>query len=226
MSEQSFFQNTLANFTHHVASGGAICHLTDLGYTVKQISDRLDFPTPVQRIRRQVWERLQETEVILTDEPGKSSREQASYVREYDKYGKPSFRRVVNTTANMPVINWRKLEVSYKDKEQIKSLLETKISENGEDGSYTACEFGLLAQREPQRFQEMLQMLEGTQREYVEGLPWETKWVYHRLNPRMMNILLRLSAEGLWRGDCYFLNTQERVHLYPAETVPAETQVL
>lgn len=219
MSEQPFFQNTLANFTHHVASGGAICHLTDLGYTVKQISDRLDFPTPVQRIRRQAWERLLETEVILTDEPGHSSRETASYVREYDQYGKPSFRRVVNMTAETPVTNWRELEFNYKEKEHIQSFLAKKISENGEDCSYAACEFGLLAQREPQRFQELLQALEGMQREYVEGLPWETRWVYHRLTPRMLDILLRLSAEGLWRGDCYFIKTKERVH--PLSSLPS-----
>lgn len=211
MSERSFFQNALANFTHEVASGGAIRHLTDLGYTVKQISDRLDFPTPFERVQRQVWERLLETEVILTEEPGSSHKEKADYVREYDKYGRASFRRVVEASPEMSVIHWLDLEISAEERETIRSLLDKKIAENGETHSYAACEFGLLARREPQRFQELLQALDQHQREYVEGLPWETKRVYHRLDSRMLEIVLRLSVKGLWQGQCYFLKTGERV---------------
>lgn len=213
MSEQSFFQNALSNFTHEVASGGAIRHLTDLGYTAKQISERLDFPTPFERVQCQVWERLLETEVILEEEPGSSHKEKADYVREYDKYGKASFRRVVEASPEMSVVHWRDLEIDAGEKETIRSLLEKKIAENGETHSYAACEFGLLARREPQHFQELFQALDERQREYVEGLPWEAKKVYHRLDSRMLEIVLRLSAEGLWQGQCYFLKTGERVLL-------------
>lgn len=211
MSEQSFFQNALSNFTHEVASGGAIRHLTDMGYTVKQISERLDFPTPFERVQRQVWERLLETETVLTEEPGSSHREKTDYVREYDKYGRASFRRVVEPSVKMSVVHWRDLEKGSGEKESIRSLLEKKIAENGEAHSYAACEFGLLARREPQRFQELLQALDERQREYVEGLPWEAKRVYHRLDSRMLEIVLQLSVKGLWQGQCYFLKTGERV---------------
>ena len=213
MSEQSFFQNALSNFTHEVASGGAIRHLTDLGYTVKQISERLDFPTPFERVQRQVWERLLETEVILVEEPGSSHKEKADYVREYDKYGRATFRRVVKASPEMSVVHWRDLEIDGGGKEKIRSLLEKKIAENGETHSYAACEFGLLARREPQRFQELLQVLDERQKEYVTGLPWEAKKVYHRLDSRMLDIILRLSVKGLWQGQCYFLKTGERVCL-------------
>ena len=213
MSEQSFFQNALSNFTHEVASGGAIRHLTDLGYTVKQISERLDFPTPLERVKRQVWERLLETEVILVEEPGSSHKEKADYVREYDKYGRASFRRVVEASPEMSVAHWRDLEIDGGEKEKLHILLEKKIAENGETHSYAACEFGLLAKREPQRFQELLQALDERQKEYVEGLPWEAKRVYHRLDTRMLEIVLRLSVKGLWQGQCYFLKTGERVCL-------------
>ena len=213
MSEQSFFQNALSNFTHEVASGGAIRHLTDLGYTVQQIYERLDFPTPIERVRSQVWERLLETGVILIDEPGSSPQEKIDYVREYDQYGKASFRRVVQATGQMSVAHWHELETNCGSKEKLRDLLEKKIPENGENNSYAACEFGLLIRREPKRFQELLGALNKRQREYVEELPWEAKRVYHRLNPRMLEILLSLFAEGLWQGDCYFLKTEERVRL-------------
>lgn len=213
MSEQSFFQNALANFTHEVASGGAIRHLTDLGYTVKQISERLDFPTPIERVQRQVWDRLLETEVILVEEPGSSHREKADYVREYDKYGRASFRRVVKTAPERSVTYWRDLDLDGGIKEKVRRILESKISENGQEYSYVTCEFGLFSRREPKRFQEILRALDERQREYIEGLPWEAKKVFHRLDPRMLEIILRLSAERLWQGDCYFLKTGERVHL-------------
>ena len=213
MSEQSFFQNALYNFTYEVASGGAIRHLTDMGYTVKQISERLDFPTPFERVQREVWERLLETEVILVEEPGSSNREKVNYVREYDKYGRASFRRVVETSPELSMVHWRDLEVCGGEKGTIRSLLEKNIAANGETHSYAACEFGLLARREPQRFQELLQALDERQREYVTGLPWEAKKVYHKLDSRMLEIVLRLSVKGLWRGQCYFLKTGERVLL-------------
>ena len=224
MSERSFFQNALGNFTHEVASGGAIRHLTDLGYTVKQIHERLDFPTPIDRIRRQVWDQLLETEVILVEEPGRSPREKIDYVREYDQYGKASFRRVVTTTGQMSVTHWRELETDCGCKEKLRSLLEKKIAENGENCSYAACEFGLLIRQEPEHFQKLLGALDKCQREYVEELPWEAKCVYHRLNSRMLEILLCLFTEGLWQGDCYFLKTEERVRLLPPRYSPLSTR--
>lgn len=218
MSEQSYFQKALSNFTHEAASSGAIRHLTDLGYTVKQISERLDFPTPFERVRRQVWERLLDTGVILTKEPGSGSEEKAEYVREYDRFGKASFRKVVKTSPEITVSHFKELQVDCKDKEKLRSFLEKKISENEEGRAntegrvYAACDFGMLLRQEPQRFEELLLALDSYQREYIEGLPWEAEICYHRLDSRMLNILLKLSAKGLWQGDCYFLKTGERIH--------------
>lgn len=49
MAEQEYFKSALSDFTYEAASGGAIRHLADLGYTVKQISGQLSFPTPLDR---------------------------------------------------------------------------------------------------------------------------------------------------------------------------------
>lgn len=222
MSEQSFFQNALGNFTFEVASGGAIRHLTDLGYTAKQIYERLDFPTPMERIQNRMWERLLETGVILTDEPGSVRRETADYVREYDRYGKASFRRVVRASAGPTAINWREQSIRYgagsspNPPEDLRGLLLKRIADNGEDGSYAACDFARAARLEPERFDRLLQALEREQREYVESFPWKTgripSVIYHRLNPRMLEIVLRLCGHMIWEGDCYFLHTQERIH--------------
>lgn len=62
--KQSYFQTALANFTFDVASGGAIRHLADLGYTVTQITKRLDFPTPYDRVQQTVWEYFLQTGIL------------------------------------------------------------------------------------------------------------------------------------------------------------------
>ncbi len=108
MRENEYFQQALANFTYEVAGGGAIRHLTEAGYTVKQIMEQLDFPVPYEKVRRAVWEHLVRTRGVLLEEPGSGTRkEKAVYVREYDKYGKCSFRRVVREEEASREIHWR-----------------------------------------------------------------------------------------------------------------------
>ena len=44
--EQEYFKKALSDFALDAASGGAIRHLADRGYTANQIVRMLDFPTP------------------------------------------------------------------------------------------------------------------------------------------------------------------------------------
>ena len=97
MAEQEYFKSALSDFTYEAASGGAIRHLADLGYTVKQISGQLSFPTPFARVQKTVWQRLLDTGVLLMEEPGSGqglNRGKAGYTMERDKYGRTSFRLV------------------------------------------------------------------------------------------------------------------------------------
>ncbi len=234
MQENSYFQKALADFTQEAASGGAIRHLADLGYTAEEIQRELAFPTPIPRIRRVVWEHLLDTGVVLREVPVTGAvREKVAYVREYDQYGKPSFRRVAasdqhvgNSTGQagaametyetmqacgtMP--GWKILEVPVQ--EAFPALLSRKIAENGEECAYASCDFGIIATKEPERFARMLQTLEGRQRAYVEGLPWEERRVYHRLVPRLAAGILRLQEAGLYGGELYFLKTGEKYSVY------------
>ena len=91
MAEQEYFKSALSDFTYEAASGGAIRHLADLGYTVKQISGQLSFPTPFARVQKTVWQRLLDTGVLLMEEPGSGqglNRGKAGYTMERDKYGR------------------------------------------------------------------------------------------------------------------------------------------
>lgn len=210
MPEQSYFQNALSNFTHEVASGGAIRHLTDLGYTTKEVAERLDFPTPFERVQKEVWQRLIDTNVILLEEPGSTKSKKEAYVREYDKYGRASFRKVVVQDENKEdEISWRRQSLCGKTQGAVSELIRAKIAENGESSSYAACDFGLLNKREPEKFDRILQSLDRELREYIEGLPWERQRVYHRLDGRMTKIWLLLKENEECFGDCFFLATKE-----------------
>ena len=210
--EQSYFHSALSNFTHEVCSGGAIRHLTDLGYTARQIAGQLDYPTPFSRVRQEMWQRLIETDVILLEEPGSGKTEKTSYVREYDKFGRSSFRRVVEAIEeeNAPVC-WRELHAEGEG-ERVPRILQEKIDANAEVCSYMSCDFGLLAYREPEHLQRLLKSLEKEHREYVEGLPWATRRVYHRLDNRMRSILLRLYELGEYSGICFFVKTGDKLY--------------
>lgn len=198
------FQQALSDFTFEVADGGAIRHLTDLGYTVKQIRERLDFPIPYARIQEAVWKRLVETGVISLEEPfggsaashaeggragagesrdagtgkkgdtGAGSAVRVNYVREYDSYGRASFRRVTETVIRREA-----------------------------GGEYLACEFGVLRYRDEDRYRQILALLEERQAEYIHGLPWPPVRVWHRAEGYLPEVERRLRAAGMGREICW-----------------------
>lgn len=214
MAEQEYFKKALSNFTFDVASGGAIRHLADRGYTVQQIKEMLDFPTPLERVQQAVWQHFLDTgQVMYTEPEAGNQKEQFTYVLEYDAYGKSSYRRVTLKERDARPVSWRERQFSQKGDGPLLAFLEQKCKENGEEHSYVSCDFGLRSPREPAKYQRMLDLLEEDQREYILGLPWERKQVYHRLDERMRGIVARLYECGEYQGACYFVETKERIRL-------------
>ena len=214
MAEQEYFKKALSNFAYEAASGGEIRHLADLGYTVKQIMEQLDFPTPYGRVQNTVWEHLLHTGVLLSEEPGNGKqRESVSYVKEYDKYGKASFRQVSDKKKIQETICWEEHHFEYEEEGNLAKYLLEKCEENGEAFSYVSCDFGLRGRRESGQYQEMLKVLEEPHREYILGLPWESKVIYHRLDVRMREIVEKLYECGKFHGNCYFMKTKEKIML-------------
>lgn len=218
MSQQDYFKKALANFTHEAASGGAIRHLTDLGYTVDQIASKLTFPTPRERVRKEVWERLLDTGVVLLEEPGNGKRrEKAVYVEEQDPYGRISFRRVAKAGGSQKPVLWKERhfrgDESGKQSEcrRLAEYLAEKCAKNGEDKSYCSCGFGCQRREDAAGFEAAMEALDGRQREYIRGIPWENKTCYHRLDLRMREIVVTLYEQEKYNGVFYFLKTEEKV---------------
>lgn len=214
MSEQDYFRNALSDFTFEAASGGAIRHLADLGYTVKQISEKLTYPTPYERVRKAVWQHLIDTQVVLTQEPGNGKQHgKAAYKMEYDKYGRASFRMETAATEDPGPIRWRECFYSEEACGSLAVYLADKCSANGEDKSYVSCDFGLYDRKKDGSLEAAMQVLNARQREYISGLMWENKICYHRLDRRMQEITVKLYTEGYYHGYCYFLKQEEKVKI-------------
>ena len=93
------FNKALSNFVHDVASGGAVRHLADSGYSISEIAAQLDYPLTKEKIAKVMWEHYINTGKICTEEP-KETHEKVSFVKEQDAYGKTTFRKVVETVDN------------------------------------------------------------------------------------------------------------------------------
>lgn len=60
-----YFEDALSNFVHDMASGGAIRHLVDMGYSVDRIMEQLDYPTPRRRVEKTVYQYMMESGILL-----------------------------------------------------------------------------------------------------------------------------------------------------------------
>lgn len=209
MSNQKFFEQALANFTFETACGGAIRHLADSGYTVAQIMEKLDYPASREQVQEAVLEHLCSTGVLLRTEPAfEAVQEKPDFVLEYDRYGKASFRRAAPKDVPKK-INWNETQFSPSAPEVFSRFLEQKLSENGVSCSYASCDFGLWDEERLAA----LSFLDTRKQEYIRGIPWEKARMYHRLNPRMREILEVLYRNMEYSGICYFLKTAEKVRI-------------
>lgn len=156
-----YFKKALHNFTQDVANGDAIRHLTASGMTVKEISENLSYPAPMERIRSVVWEYYIRERIICLTDPTLSGEnvERYDYIKETDAYGHTSFRRV-----SIPIMNAELME-------------------------YVPVDFGKEIYKNSERFLNFLERLEPRDKEYILGIPWPLETVYHVKDDRMTRIL-------------------------------------
>lgn len=227
MAEQEYFKKALADFAFDTAAGSAIRHLADNGLTVKQIAKRLDFPVKEEKIGKIVWEHYQKTGRIRREEPGNGvASEEYAYVTEYDAYGRKSFRRVKLAEHGGGKSSFRKVMFDEGTCGKLADYLAKKCAENGEEKSYLSCNFAQKSKTGQMgvgimtdsgtgyvNFAEALEILGQRERDYLTGLPWEEHTVYHQLDGRIREIVVKLYEAGKYRGECWFLESGERVVL-------------
>lgn len=96
MDEPNYFQSALLSFVTDAACGGAIRHLVDIGYTLDQIVERLDYPAPRAKVQRIMMDYLYENCVLLREEPSQELfAAKEVFVQEQDALGRRSMRKIV-----------------------------------------------------------------------------------------------------------------------------------
>ncbi len=162
--ENKYFNQALSNFIHDMASGDAIRHLADLGYSVDRIAKELSFPTPKEKIAQTVWEHYVAQGIILLEEPAEAPViEKTSYIKEYDNFGRANFRKVTVSVEHSPK-------------------------------KYYPCDFGRQRYKNEAAFLASLEVLDKEEKDYILGLPWTLYRVYHVDNNRMRHIMEKLGV--------------------------------
>ena len=208
--ENNFFYDALHNFIFEEAGGGAVRHLADRGCTAKQILESLTFPLSYEKVREALTKHLLACGVLLRERPGTGKeQEKAEFVREYDKFGKPSFRKIALSNpengagAAGGAGKWKEMDFAeflslYQKRTDILKLPGQTERREAEKNIYISCEFGA------DKGEELLSALSKTEREYVEGILWTKKTMYHLLDRRMFEIAVKLREKGLPVGKVYF----------------------
>lgn len=164
MKDANVFQSALSNFATDVACGGAIRHLTDIGYTLDQIVARLDYPVSREKAQRIMMEYLYQSRMLLREEPSETLfEEQTRFVQEQDAFGRRTLRKVKidynsqNKMTNTPdlttlsqreeaaktwIFLWKESLYDPRRDGKLTELLHRKCEKYGETYSYISCPFG------------------------------------------------------------------------------------
>lgn len=203
MGGENYFQSALSNFIFEFACGGAIRKLAGQGYTSKQIADRLSFPVSYGRVREAVTDYLLEEGILLRQEPAEGrAQERYVYVQDHGEYGRVSFRKVpLRGEQTDPAGPWTQRCVTAGE---LLDRLRKCDGRPAQEKLYTSCDFGGKGLGP-----EVFAALNERQQEYLQGIRWDRKRMYHLLNGRMMEIVIRLCERDSFCGKVYFETARE-----------------
>ena len=214
MSEDKYFEKALSDMKDSFAGKDGIKHLASLGYSVREIQASLDFPFPLDKIGRVLWDYYKSEEIILLKAPGSGAgASRSTYVKQTDAYGKQSFVKVPGEKEPSRDYSFRK-EV-YKDGHDIftpvnrnETRFIVKFLANNSSGGpdFVSLDFGRLKTRNGSDWRRVLSSMTGDDRDYLEAMPWESSitGVYHKIDERMIRILEGLEGTGYLPGVFYF----------------------
>lgn len=206
-----YFEEALSDFTHDVASGGAIRHLVDLGYSTDQIMRRLDFPTPRARVEQTVYRYMTESGLLLEQLPVPEEELETVYLpgKIRTEESRAQVRMSEESRIGAMLRPWLpgKRRPGTARRQKICDFLREAIERDGEENSYMACPFGMWRRDRERRLNEAFACLTGREREYLLGIPWPMGMAYHRLNGRMTEISMQLACESGMQLAFYFLRS-------------------
>lgn len=185
--KNEYFNQALSNVVFESACGGAVRHYVKLGYSVCKIMDELDFPAPYERVKNLYTDCLLEEKILLVNEPWETQKEKPVFVKEQDRYGHISFRKVNNKQKHLQA-DWNSHVLQTADRE----IYKKKLEEFMDSGTvYVRCFFtksGVVDE-------DLNKYLSLEQMTCLFDINWLKGIRYYRLDGRMMEILLAIPAD-------------------------------
>ncbi len=157
-SNNQIFAKALGNFINDFACGDDIRHLADRGFTVAEIAKEIDYPMTEEKIAEIVWQHYVDMGKICLGKP-----EETDYIVK---------------------VTYEKVQGKYGRMSMKKVVTRIPV----EKKEYVECDFGKRMYKDKTRFLADLEVLDGKDREYILGLSWPLKTVYHEADERMRRI--------------------------------------
>lgn len=214
MAEEKHFEKALSDMKDSFAGKDGVKHLAELGYSIRKIQESLDFPFPLEKIGRILWDYYKSEEIILLKAPGSGlGSAKSHYVKQSDAYGKQSFIKVQGKEDESVPVSFTK--IIYRDGHDLftpvdhskTSLIKEFLDSNSSGGpDYVSLDFGRLKTRNGVEWRRIVASFPGDDRDYMESMPWENclTGVYHRIDDRLVRILEGLEGTGYLPGVYYF----------------------
>lgn len=178
-----YFEEALSNFVSDFNYGGAIRHLTDLGYSAASIKRKLKIPFDTVRIQEIQYKHLLERGMLITEEQllGKG----AIYARNLDEY---------------PVGT----EVICKEypAEQAEKILVKMMREHG-GIVYVDFPFGRMGEMKKQK---VLDALKVSEQSVFDRIPWQRERTFLKGDESFIRMSTRLNSEEVLYTNYYFTN--------------------
>ena len=160
-----YFQDALSDFVYDAASGRAIRHLADTGYTTAQIVHQLDYPTPFAKVQHTVTRHLKETGILLESLPVP-----------------PASLQAVTLQRESPEKLYILLSERIRQNGEAYSYISCPFGVRGTESGGNPAVMHLLS------------VLTAREAAYIQGIAWEPAVMYHRLNRRMLEIGVQLAV--------------------------------
>lgn len=74
-NSQDQFNKSMGNFIHEMSGAGAIRHMVDQGYSIRQIIERLDYPTPQRRVEETALKHMLKQGILMERLPDQEYRQ-------------------------------------------------------------------------------------------------------------------------------------------------------
>lgn len=126
--------------------------------------------------------------------------------RASERSGQGILRKVFGNSSRS---NSEKSSVCSGQGAELSAFLAGKCDFKKGETAYISCDFGIPDSVTAKG----ISLLNGRQQEYLKGIPWPRRRVYHRLDYRMKEILCSLYEQHAYEGICYFMLHREKWYL-------------